>query len=291
MEGIVMRARHSRRWFLGALGVGAGALVAGAPSLAGPRTGAAAQLVPEDDQFGRMFPDLPPALLPTPETEAALMELGKRDGLLDAKDDLDQGPALLITDPALSANNPNNPDHTAGTTFMGQFMDHDMSFDTTSRLGKPTPPQATPNRRTPAFDLDSVYGGGPTVHPQLYDTTGLKFRVGYGGQFEDLPRAMDNGGSDPTAIIADPRNDENLIIAGLHAAVLKFHNNAVDSVKQQAGGGDVFAKARQLTTWHYQWLILKEFLPLFVGSELVQKIVKDGRRVYTPTKDPFLPVE
>jgi Animal haem peroxidase len=286
-----MRTRHSRRWFLGALGVGAGALVTGAQSVGGQRTVAAAPLVPEDDQFGRMFPDLPPALLPSPQTEATLMELGKPGGLLDAKDDLGKGPVLLITEPALSANNPNNPNHTAGTTFMGQFMDHDMSFDTSSRLGKPTPPQVTENHRTPAFDLDSVYGGGPTTNPQLYDATGLKFRVGYGGQFEDLPRAMDFGGSDPTAVIADPRNDENLIIAGLHAAALKFHNNAADYVKQQGGGGDVFAKARQLTTWHYQWLILNEFLPLFVGPAMVKQILDDGRRFYTPSKDPFIPVE
>ena len=43
-----------------------------------------------------------------------------------------------------------------------------------------------------------------------------KFKIGFGGLFEDLPRR----GRDNTAIIADPRNDENLIIAGLHAAFL-----------------------------------------------------------------------
>jgi hypothetical protein len=44
---------------------------------------------------------------------------------LDAADDLDKGPILLITDLSLSANNGNNPTHTAGTTFFGQFVDHD----------------------------------------------------------------------------------------------------------------------------------------------------------------------
>jgi hypothetical protein len=277
------RSRCSRRRFL-ALGMAAGAVVASAARPAVLDAAPARQADPED-QFGRMF-QLPPFAAQSPQVEAALMELGKPGGLLDAKDALDQGPVLLITNLALSANNPNNPNHTAGTTFMGQFMDHDMSFDTTSRLGKPTPPQGTANRRTPAFDLDSVYGDGPTVHPQLYDATGLKFRVESGGLFEDLPRA-----SDATAIIADPRNDEHLILAGLHAAVLKFHNNAVDYVKQQGGGGDVFAKARQLTTWHYQWLILNEFLPLFVGEAMVKTILKDGRRYFTPRRDPFIPVE
>jgi hypothetical protein len=281
-----MRTQYSRRGFLGALGLGAaGAMVAGTGGLAGVNIAAARQLDPEEDQFGRMFPSLPPAALPTPQAEAAFMELGRRGGLLDAKDALGEGPVRLITEAALSANNRNNPDHPAGATFMGQFMDHDMSFDTTSRLGKPTPPQVTVDHRTPAFDLDSVYGRGPTVDPQLYDATKLKFLVESGGLFEDLPRRA----SDGAAIIADPRNDETIILAGLHAAVLKFHNNAVDHVKAQ--GGDVFAKARQLTTWHYQWLILKEFLPLFVGQAMVDDILKNGRRFYTPKKDPFIPVE
>ena len=84
------------------------------------------------------------------------MELGKEGEILDAKDALDQGPILLITNPALSENNPNNPNHTAGTTFMGQFMDHDMTFDLTSRLGVPPPPEESVNTRTPALDLLSA---------------------------------------------------------------------------------------------------------------------------------------
>src|SRR5919197_438007 len=82
-------------------------------------------------------------------------------GALDAKDNLAAGPVSLITDPSLSANNPNNPTHTAGTHFFGQFVDHDITFDTSSPLGVTTDPAASPNARTPSLDLDSVYGGGP----------------------------------------------------------------------------------------------------------------------------------
>jgi hypothetical protein len=238
---------------------------------------------PEDTQFDRMF-NLPPAHQPTPKDRAALLELGKPGGLLDAKDDLTRTPAELITDPALRTNNPDNPDHTAGTTFMGQFLDHDMTFDTSSRLGVPTPPRGTENVRTPAFDLDSVYGGGPSGSPQLYEAGGLKFKVESGGLFEDLPRTPQGA-----AILSDPRNDENIMLAGIHAAVLKFHNNAVDLVRPQ--GGDVFANARRLTTWHYQWLILNEFLPLFVGQALVNQIRAEGRKYFTATSKPRIPVE
>ena len=144
-----------------------------------------------------MFPQLPPFAESSNGLEAALLEIGKPGGILDAKDALDRGPVDLIVDLTLSANNPNSGTHTAGTTFMGQFMDHDMTFDLTSRLGQPTEPAASPNARTPAFDLDSVYGGGPQADPELYEQVrrgdrsqrGIKFKVESGGLFEDLPRA------------------------------------------------------------------------------------------------------
>lgn len=161
------------------------------------------------DHFGRMF-HLPPFAPPTDDIRAALLEAGKPGGILDAKDNLVAGPVNLIVDPSLSANNRNNPTHTAGTTFFGQFLDHDMSFDLTSTLGYTTPPITSVNTRTPTFDLDSVYGEGPTGSPQLYDPNDpIKFRVETGGLFEDLPR-------DPAtkvAIIGDPRNDENINLA------------------------------------------------------------------------------
>jgi hypothetical protein len=158
-----------------------------------------------------------------------LLALGKPGGLLDAKDPLHEGPIRLITNPELSPNNLDGATHTAGVTFLGQFLDHDMTFDTTSRLGIPTRPERSPNRRTPSFDLDSVYGGGPTSSPELYDPSDrAKFRVEKGGQFEDLPRR-----SDGTAIIPAPRNDENLMIAGLQVAFLLFHNRVVDWLRDR----------------------------------------------------------
>jgi hypothetical protein len=115
--------------------------------------------------FGRMFRNLPPFAPPTNTVRDALMELGQLGGILDANDDLAAGPVALIVDPNLSLINRNNPTHTAGVTFFGQFLDHDMTFDLTSRLGFPTQPIRSPNARTPFFDLDSVYGGGPGRNP------------------------------------------------------------------------------------------------------------------------------
>ena len=118
--------------------------------------------------------------------------------MLDANDLLEAGPKQLIVDPSLSANNPNNPTHTAGTTFFGQFLDHDMTFDATR--GWPSRPAgARVEYRTPAFDLDSVYGGGFARQPELYDPADhAKFKVEHGGLFEDLPRGTDGRRSSPT---------------------------------------------------------------------------------------------
>src|SRR5262249_6025435 len=97
--------------------------------------------------FGRMF-HLPPFAPPTDAVRGALMELGRPGGIMDANDNLAAGPVALITDPNLSLINRNNPTDTAGVTFLGQFIDHDMTFDQRSRLGFPTQPIITQNFRT-----------------------------------------------------------------------------------------------------------------------------------------------
>ena len=287
----------SRRDFLTSLGAGAVVVTVGsglaADAVAREVAFAAQPPAAAVDRFTRLFA-LPPFADSTPAVQAALLELGAAAGRLDANDLLTvpDAPRQLIVDPALSLNNANNPTHTAGTTFMGQFMDHDMTFDLVSPLGVPFSVDASVNGRRSYFDLDSVYGDGPTGSPQLYEPAhgGSRFRVENGGLFEDLPR--DAGSS---AIIADRRNDEHVIIAGLHAAFLLFHNHAVDYIESIGPSGppaSVFERARNLTRWHYQWMILHEFLPLFVGQPMVDDVLANGRHFYSPTTgQALIPVE
>lgn len=282
----------NRRGFLRTLGMGAAASAATlAPGLAGSAGAATADAAPRfggGTTFGRMFPKLRPFAAPGPALTEALLDLGRPAGVLDAGDDLSAGPLALITDPALRVNNPDNPTHTAGTTFMGQFLDHDVTFDVGSQLGVPTPPEQATNGRTPKLDLDSVYGAGPVASPHLYDPGDrAKFHYEDGGRFEDLPR-----GADMTAVIADPRNDEHVVLAGLHCAFMRFHNEAVDAVRRpRRRDPNDFAAARRLTTWHYQWLLVHEFLPLFVGQPMVDEVLARGRRFYRPTGGAVVPVE
>jgi hypothetical protein len=282
---------RERRRFLKLVGVGAAATWAsGAFGIPYARS-AQPPDVARPGSFGRMF-RLPPFAPSTNAIREALSELGKADGLMDAKDDLSAGPVQLIIDDTLNNVNRNSSSHTAGVTFFGQFLDHDMTFDSRSRLGFPTQPIKSSNTRSAVFDLDSVYGTGPIGSPELYDPNDkIKMKIESGGQFEDLPR---NSGT-KAAIIGDPRNDENLIISGLHAAFLLFHNRAVEEIRAQKSGSPedaIYAEARQLVTWHYQWMILHEFLPHIVKQSIIDDVLGNGRRYYNPLHDnEFIPVE
>ena len=248
----------------------------------------------DSGRFGRLFGKLPPFASDTPIIRRALTELGRAGGIMDAMDDLTQGPVKLITVPALSNGNPNNPRLTAGMTFLGQFLDHDMTLDPTSSLERQADPEQIANFRTPTLGLDNLYGTGPGASPHLYDQRagrGIKFlveEIGTPGKF-DLPR-----NSQGTALIGDPRNDENMIVSQLHVAFLRFHNAVVDYVEAEIGltdTGEIFAEAQRIVRWHYQWIILHEFLPLTCGEAIVERVLKHGRKFYKWRNEPFIPVE
>jgi hypothetical protein len=246
-----------------------------------------------EDTFVRMFPGLPPFAPATDEMREKARQLGAKDGILDAKDLLSD-PVQSITNPSVfSPNNPDNPAMTAGVTFLGQFIDHDLTLDPRSPLFEPADPRRTKNFRTAAFDLDSVYGNGPQGSSQLYDTSSgdIKLKVEIipgseavsrnGAVRYDVPRDANNN-----AIIGDSRNDENVIISQLHLAMLRFHNAVVDHLRTKQGIGDlsaeqIFKMAQRLVRWHYQWIVVHEFLPLTIGQELVDDILRRGPKFYT----------
>jgi hypothetical protein len=246
-------------------------------------------------RFGRMFGSLPAFSSDTPTVRHALMEIGQPGGIMDALDDLSAGPTALIADPSKSTGNPNNPTSTAGMTFLGQFLDHDMTFDPTSSLERQADPEHIVNFRTPSFGLDNVYGAGPGGSPHLFDQSaaggGIRFlleETGTPGR-SDLPR-----NSQLVALIGDPRDDENLIIGQLQVAFLRFHNAVVEHVSGTTGltePGAVFVEAQRVVRWHYQWIILHEFLPRTCGQAVVDDVLAHGRKHYKWRNEPFIPVE
>jgi len=237
-------------------------------------------------RFGRLFPGLPVFADDNAKVREALFELGKLGGLMDARDTAVQPPDPL-------ASNPNNDAIVAGFTFFGQFVDHDLTFDPTSILERQNDPEAIENFRTPAFELDNVYGSGPRASRHLYDVNDpAKFlieKLGGPDSNDDMPRNSQN-----TALIGDPRNDENTIVSQFHVAILKFHNAVVDHLRKKSPNDpQVFEKAQRMVRWHYQWIILNDFLPKIVGQQVLDDVLDDRprERIFRWRNEPFIPVE
>jgi Animal haem peroxidase len=230
-------------------------------------------------RFGRMFRSLPAGTYGKTDNDSrdALMKLGALmtssfDGPKDGFDGEESGiPALY--------------------TYFGQFVDHDITFDPMTTLIQHSDPDALTDFRTPAFDLDNVYGRGPGDQPYLYDNGGPKFLLGspLANGAPDLPR---NNANPARALIGDPRNDENSIVSQFQALMLRFHNRVAD----ENPGLDLPA-LQQKVRWHYQWVVIHDFLPKIIKACVLDALKTD--RKYDQKKleffhwknEPFMPVE
>lgn len=235
--------------------------------------------------FNKMFPALDPFWKGQDKNEVLqrLRILGRKGGLMDARD-----PLVTITNP-LDANQELNPDNdnlemTVGFTFLGQFLDHDITFD---RQPLSVPGPDFPNERTPFFDLDSVYGKGPTEQPELYDPAQpTKLRVDFKAP-RDLPRI-----NDLKAIISDERNDENVIISQMQLAFIRFHNRVVDHISPSMQfPKKIFAEAQRLVRWHYQYIIVNQYLAATLDKGVYQQVKQNGPSVFQPSPNPGMPRE
>ncbi len=261
--------------------------------------------------FGYLFVDLqdgyPAFHLPTAAPSAVVVGLKALGAAMvdDQPDVEDPG------DPAVNATVP--PIY----TYWGQFIDHDITANTDrdkdlSITDNPLAPElpeevvaSLRNLREPALNLDSLYGDGPfapvTADSVPYD--GIRFVLGTlsegapGAQIppvddlaRDLPR---HPGS--AARIGDGRNDENLIIAQLHVAFLRFHNAVVDWVEdnEPAASAEVtFARARDLVRWHYQWLVVHDFLATIALPGAAEEVLASDTPLLHPRDGAvYMPLE
>jgi hypothetical protein len=195
----------------------------------------------------------------------------------------------------------------AGYTYLAQFIDHDLTMDVTEvSLGEDVTPAQLVQARSPSLDLDSLYGAGPSdaESARFYESDGLHLKTGTTIAVgpdrpkvgHDLPRV----GTGPArakrkALIPDPRNDENLIVAQTHLAMIRFHNRVVDRLPASVPTSQRFRRARKSVTLHYQWLIRHDLLPRIVQADVLDEVFTNGRRLVepaaVPTDVPTMPVE
>jgi hypothetical protein len=216
----------------------------------------------------------------------------------------DDGIEALL--PLLHGPSGNNPGIPAGYTYLGQYVDHDITFDPTSKLRADNDPKALADFRTPRLDLDSLYGSGNADQPFLYDwsgpSPGVKLLVGSnvsdGSATMDLPRNEQG-----RALIGDARNDENLIVSQLHLLFLRFHNAVVDYLRREKRplkDTALLEAAQDMVRWHYQWIVAHDFLERIVGVKMARRVLRPGasdrgptvqREFYKWRSEPFIPVE
>jgi heme peroxidase len=221
-----------------------------------------APIAPVEGRYGRAFADLP-AL---DGDAAALLALGAAGGLCDGSDTTgDDGSAA------------------AGWPFFGQFIAHDITADR-SPIGPHADETTLANFRSPRANLESIYGDGPVGAPYLYDAEDPAKLLTANG---DVPRNAQG-----TALLGDPRNDVHVFIAQLHRAVLGTHNRLVDRLREDdVDEAECFDAARRAAMWHYQWVIVEDFLPTLVGHELLEKLKDPSQRCHRPEGLPIIPFE
>lgn len=214
--------------------------------------------------YARMFPELPTFAT----DEAFLHAIGRPGGLCDCG----EAPDTF-------------GDVAAGWPIFGQLVAHDITADR-SALRSHVDPGRLRNARTVQLNLECLYGDGPVGHPFLYlRDDPAKFLLGREGA--DVPRNVEG-----IAIVGDPRNDSHTLMSQLHLALLKAHNAFVDDARQRGvAEPEVFTAAVRETRWHYQSVVLQEFLPSLVGQALVDEVIGEGPRWFRPKGDTFIPLE
>ncbi|MFD2796168.1 heme peroxidase family protein [Promicromonospora vindobonensis] len=218
-------------------------------------------------------------------------------------------------DITLNTNGPDDGAGPGGDQALGDIVRH--PFRT---FGPRAVVRSLHNGRSPLLDLDSLYGSGPrfegepdrgtTRSEAAYVPGSAKLRLGRISTdaipgFElvapgddpqrDLPRSSEPG-SERMPLIPDGRNDENLVLAQFHVALIRFHNATVDWVARHEPWAaitqrDLFDRAQQLVRFHYQWLVVHDYLRTLTKPGVLDAVLATGPTLFRPTRRVAMPLE
>jgi hypothetical protein len=167
----------------------------------------------------------------------------------------------------------------------GQYVAHDITADRSPLADRAVIAELR-NARAPRTNLEGLYGAGPVGAPYLYRADDpAKLLLSPGGY--DVPRNHEG-----IALVGDPRNDVHLFTSQMAVAFINLHNRLVDRLREDGiADQDIFNEARRAATWHYQHVIVREFLPALIGAELTAELLDRGPRLYRIDGDPYIPFE
>jgi len=208
-----------------------------------------------ENRYSRLFPPALPSLSSDVYCEA-LTELGS--AMLDDDSRVcDDRPEILLD---------------AGYTYFGQFVAHDVTKDVSSIEEASTrPPEELENLQTPRLDLDVSYGGGPSRCPELYESDGMRLKV---GGSSPAAKAFDICvGKRGERVLADDRGAENLILRQMTSVFARLHNLAVKQFEQNwPNEVIIFERARQHMQRQFQYLVVHDYLRNVLEPSIYRKV-------------------
>ena len=237
----------------------------------------------DQGRFGRLFPALPGFAADTPHGPRRARRAGqaRRDHGHQREPDAD--PFALIVDPTLSVDNPDNPRLTAGMTFLGQFLDHDMTFDPTSSLARTPGPRVDPQLPHPGARPGQRLRRRPgrrhrtcTTRPSTtahHDAGRAQRRLR--GRLHRRRRRGSTSRATPRA----PRSSATRATTRTSSSTSCTWRSCASTTASSPTSGTTSARSPHpascsprpsaIVRWHYQWMVLHEFLPLTCGDALV----------------------
>jgi hypothetical protein len=221
------------------------------------------------ERYTRMFPDLPPQVVDAELVRA----LGRAGGSCDT--------ATCRRHVSLTV--------PAGWPVFGQYIAHDTTADR-SPVTHHDDEELLRNVRSARLDLECLYGDGAVASPYLYsrrDPAKLLVGINDRGELADLPRNREG-----TALAGDPRQDVHTLISQMQVAMILAHNRLVDRLRDDGvPESELFDEARTALTWHYQWVVLHDFLPATIGAERTERLLAEGPRFFARDGHVAIPLE
>lgn len=175
----------------------------------------------------------------------------------------------------------------SGYTYLGQFLAHDLSRlrDEKHALEVTSIENDKVVSTVPAtIDLSSVYNppkNSAVKKDQLREPGSAKMLLGAAQKKNSLLHGYDLPRTEKgIAIIADDRNDENVIVSQLHLQFLKLHNFFVDRIGREEPELDteaLFEEAKEQVILHYQEVILYDLLYEIIHPDVWRSIILEDR--------------